>query len=82
MLPENLERIQIQNMNSAPMVARLLLLNAEKAFNLILNQIIRYHYRRLNISTPVQYITNVLESGAEEIRRDLKAFYFIHSREW
>ncbi|MCF2141577.1 MAG: hypothetical protein K9W44_16100 [Candidatus Lokiarchaeota archaeon] len=82
LLPENLERIQIQNMNSAPMVARLLLLNAEKAFNLILNQIIRYHYRRLNISTPVQYITNVLESGAEEIRRDLKAFYFIHSREW
>ncbi|MHA1776707.1 MAG: hypothetical protein ACTSWC_08010 [Promethearchaeota archaeon] len=82
LLSENLKNLEQQNMNSAPMVARLLLINSEKAFNLVLNKIIQYHYKRLNISTPVQYITNVLESGAEEIRRDLKAYYVIHSREW
>lgn len=82
LLPENLQLVESQNMSTAPMVARLLLINSEKSFNMILNNIIRYHYKRLNLTTPVQYITNVLESGAEEIRRDLKAFYTIHSREW
>ena len=80
--PENLKKTQIENANGAPMVARFLLLNSEKAFNLILNKIIQYHYRRLKIKTPVQYITNVLESGAIEKNRELKAFYMIHSREW
>ncbi len=80
--PEKLKQIQIQNVNGFPMVARFLLLNAEKAFNIVLNKIIRFHYKRLRITTPVQYITNVLESGAEEIRKDLKAFYLIQSREW
>ena len=80
--PENLKKIQIENANGAPMVARFLLLNSERAFNIILNKIIRYHYRRLKIKTPVQYITNVLESGAVEKNRELKAFYMIHSREW
>ncbi|MHA1521418.1 MAG: hypothetical protein ACTSRK_14635 [Promethearchaeota archaeon] len=80
--PEKLKQIQIQNVNGSPMVARFLLINAEKAFNIVLNKIIRFHYKRLRITTPVQYITNVLESGAEEIRKDLKAFYLIQSREW
>ena len=80
--PENLKKTQIENANGAPMIARFLLLNSEKSFNLILNKIIQYHYRRLKIKTPVQYITNVLESGAVEKNRELKAFYMIHSREW
>ncbi len=80
--PENLKKTQIENANGAPMIARFLLLNSEKAFNLVLNKIIQYHYRRLKIQTPVQYITNVLESGAVEKNRELKAFYMIHSREW
>ena len=80
--PEKLKQIQVQNVNGSPMVARFLLLNAEKAFNIVLNKIIRFHYARLKMTTPVQYITNVLESGAEEIRKDLKAFYLIQSREW
>jgi len=67
--PENLKKTQIENANGAPMIARFLLLNSEKAFNLVLNKIIQYHYRRLKIKTPVQYITNVLESG-------------VQSREW
>jgi len=80
--PENLKKTQIENANGAPMVARFLLLNSEKAFNLVLNKIIQYHYRRLKIKTPVQYITNVLESGAVEKNRELKAYYMIQSREW
>ena len=67
--PENLKKTQIENANGAPMVARFLLLNSEKAFNLILNKIIQYHYRRLKIKTPVQYINNVLERGAIEKNR-------------
>lgn len=80
--PEKLKQLQIQNMNGSPMVARFLLINGEKSFNIVLNTIIRYHYKRLKIDTPVQYITNVLESGAEEVRKDLKAYYIIQSREW
>ena len=68
--------------DSAPMVARFLLLNGEKAFNFILDQVIRYHYKRLKIETSVYYITNVLESGATLKNRSLKAFYMIQSREW
>ena len=80
--PENLKKTQIENANVHPIIARFLILNSEKAFNLILNKIIRYHYKRLNIQTSVSYITNVLESGAVEKNRELKAFYLIHSREW
>jgi len=80
--PENLKKIQIENVNGAPMVARLLLLNSEKAFNLVLNKIIRHEYRRLKIKNTVSYITNVLESGAIEKNKELKAYYLIHSREW
>ena len=79
--PENLKKTQIENAKGAPMVARLLILNSEKAFNIILNKIIRYHYKRLKITTPVSYITNVLESGAVEKNRELKAYYMIQSRE-
>ncbi|MHA1511139.1 MAG: hypothetical protein ACTSRX_05400, partial [Promethearchaeota archaeon] len=80
--PENLKKTQIENANGAPIIARFLLLNSEKAFNIVLNKIIRYFYKKLKIKTPVQYITNVLESGAVEKNRELKAFYRIHSREW
>ncbi len=80
--PDQLAQIRQQNANGAPMVARLLLLNTEKAFNLVLTEVIQYHYKRLRIDTTVQYITNVLESGAVENRGDLKAYYLIQSREW
>ena len=82
LLPSNLDQKKSENASGNQMVARFILLNAEKAFNMILNKIIRYHYRKLKITTPVTYITNVLESGAREIRKNLKAFYLIHSREW
>ena len=80
--PENLEIQKKKAGASAPMVARFLLLNGEKAFNFILDNVIRYHYKRLNLTTPVTYITNVLESGATFKQRNLKAHYLIQSREW
>ncbi|MHA1648440.1 MAG: hypothetical protein ACTSVL_12800, partial [Promethearchaeota archaeon] len=80
--PDKLAQKQKENAQGAQMVARFLLINSEKAFNLVLNKIIRYHYKRLRITTPVSYITNVLESGAWEKGKNLKAFYVIHSREW
>ncbi len=82
--PENLEKSRKKNADTAPMVARLLLLNSEKAFNIILNKIIKYHYKRLNIRSKVRYITNVLKSGAElkKSNHELDAFYLIQSREW
>lgn len=79
---DKLQQTREQNAKGSPMVARFLLLNAEKAFNMVLDKIIRYHYKRLNLTTPVSYITNVLESGAEEKKGELKAFYLIQSREW
>jgi hypothetical protein len=79
--PKNLKKTQIEVANSAPVIARYLLLNSERAFNLILTKIIRYQYRRLKIKSPVHYITNVLESGAVEKNRELKAYYQIQSRE-
>jgi hypothetical protein len=82
LLPANLVQTQEKNASGTPMVARFLLLNSEKAFNMVLNKIIRFHYKKLKITTSVTYITNVLESGAHEIRTNLKAFYLIHSREW
>ncbi len=82
LIPENLETLRQENSKGSAMVARYLLLNSEKGFNLILDKIIRHHYKRLQITTPVSYITNVLESGAVERRGELKAFYLIQSREW
>jgi hypothetical protein len=82
LLHENLEMQKQKAGASAPMVARFLLLNGEKAFNFILDEVIRYHYKRLKITTEVSYITNVLESGATEKRKNLKAHYLIQSREW
>ncbi|UYP47662.1 hypothetical protein NEF87_003947 [Candidatus Lokiarchaeum ossiferum] len=79
---DKLQQTREQNAKGSPMVARFLLLNSEKAFNMVLDKIIRYHYKRLNLTTPVSYITNVLESGAEEKKGELKAFYMIQSREW
>lgn len=79
---EKLQQTREQNAKGSPMVARFLLLNAEKAFNMVLDKIIRYHYKRLKLTTPVSYITNVLESGAEEKKGELKSFYLIQSREW
>lgn len=80
--PESIKEYEDKAASSFQMVARFLLINGEKAFNLILDNVIKYHYKRLNITTPVSYITNVLESGATERRNDLKAFYLIQSREW
>ena len=80
--PQNLAQKQSEQEKSAKMTARVLILNSEKAFNIILNKIIRYHYKRLQLTTPVQYITNVLASDSAEKRGELEAWYLIHSREW
>ncbi len=80
--PKKLQEFQDNTASSYQMVARYLLINGEKAFNMILDNVIQYHYKRLKITTPVKYITNVLESGANEKRKNLKAFYLIQSREW
>lgn len=79
---ESLKEYEEKAAASFQMVARYLLINSEKAFNIILDKVVQYHYKRLKITTPVKYITNVLESGATEKRNNLKAFYLIQSREW
>jgi hypothetical protein len=82
LLHENLKKKQDEQANSAKMVARYLIINSEKAFNVILDKIIRFHYKRLKITTPVQFITNVSRSSAEEIKKQLDVIYWISSREW
>ncbi len=59
--PEKLKETQEKNADTAPMVARYLLLNAEKAFNMVMNRIIQYQYKRLKIRTPVySFLPNLL----------------------
>jgi hypothetical protein len=80
--PEKLLKRKEEQGKSYKMVARYLIINTEKAFNIILDKIIRYHYKRLNITTPVQYITNVSKSEAIDKKNELTVIYWISSREW
>jgi hypothetical protein len=80
--PAALAQKQIDQKKTAPMVARVLVLNAEKAFNIVLDKVIRYHYKRLGLTTPVQYITNVLSSKFHQTKNNLEVSYLIQSREW
>lgn len=82
LLPENLKTAQDAEINNSSNIARFLILNTEKAFNLVLDYIIRYHYKRLEITTPVQFITNVSKSLVEDKRGALVVSYWISSREW
>jgi hypothetical protein len=81
-LPDKLKAAQDAEMNNTSNTARFLVLNAEKAFNIVLDYIIKYHYKRLEITTPVQFITNVSKSFAEEKLGTLIVSYWISSREW
>jgi transcription elongation factor Elf1 len=82
LLPENLKKRQEEQMKLTTPSARFIVLNVEKAFNMILNKLIRYHYKRLKITTPVQYITNVSSGSFEEKKTSLTTSYWISSREW
>jgi transcription elongation factor Elf1 len=80
--PEKLKAAQEKNGATFNTTARFMVLNAEKAFNIVLDDIIRFHYKRLNLTTPVQFITNVGRSSVQESKSKLVATYWISSREW
>ena len=80
--PEKIKEAQERAKQEATNILRFLVLNAENAFNMIMDRIIRVHYKRLDITTPVRYITNVSNSSKEMVKQRLEIVYWISSREW
>ena len=79
--PENVKKRQDEQAKTDKMTAQYLVLNTEKAFNMVLDDLIRFHYKRLEISSSVEYITNVSKAENEELDGDFDVKYSITSRE-
>jgi hypothetical protein len=58
-----------------------LLLNSEKAFNNIIAYVLRHYYKKLKITSPVNYITNVSAREMKVTQKFIEVSYRISSRD-
>jgi hypothetical protein len=79
--PDRIQNILKRELDNVPQIARFLVLYAERAINMILTQIMEWHYKRLNWNVSVVYVSNISKSSAEKVKGEWVVNYWISSRE-
>ena len=72
---------EIKSSYSPLSVCKWLVLNSEKSFNVVLNYVMKYYYKKLKINSSVGFITNVSSTDSTETQKFISVTYKVSSRE-